>query len=57
MINPASLFFNSANANSLDVVQVLRVLSDALDAVASKIVDRGREGDPGILLDQGTGKT
>jgi hypothetical protein len=54
MINPASLFLNSAPANSLDVVEALRTWSDAL---ASKVVDHGREGDPGIPLDQGTGKT
>jgi hypothetical protein len=57
MINPASLFFNSAPANSLNVVEAMRILSDALDAVASKVVEHGREGNPGIPLDHGTGKT
>jgi len=57
MINPASLFFNSAPAKSLDVVEALRILSDGVNAQASKVVKNGREGDPGIPLDQGTGKT
>ena len=57
MINPASLFFNSAPAKSLNVVDALRILSDPLDAAASEVVEHGRQGDPGIPLDQGTGKT
>ena len=57
MINPASLFFNSAPANSLDVVEGLHMLSDAVNAQASKVVENGRERDSGIPLDQGTGKT
>jgi hypothetical protein len=57
MINPASRFFNSAPAKSLDPVEALRILSDALDAPAAKVVEHGRKGDPGIPLDQGAGKT
>ena len=57
MISPASLFFNSTSAKSPDVVEALRILSDGVNAQASKVVEHGREGDPGIPLDQGTGKT
>jgi len=57
MISPASLFFNSTSAKSPDVVEALRILSDGVNTQALKVVKSGREGDPGIPLDQGTGKT
>jgi hypothetical protein len=54
---PASRFFNSASAQSFDLVEALHILSDALYAPAAKAVEQGREGEPGIPLDQGAGKT
>jgi hypothetical protein len=57
MISSASLFFNSASAKSLDLVEALLILSDTLDAPTAKVVEQGCEGEPGIPLDQGAGKT
>jgi hypothetical protein len=54
---PYFSFFNSRSATFLDVVVALRGLSDALDASAAKVVEYGRQGDPGIPLDQRSGKT
>jgi hypothetical protein len=40
----------------LDLVEAPRILPNALDAPSAKVVEQGREGDPGIPLDQGFGK-
>jgi hypothetical protein len=54
---PYSLFFNLASAKSVDGVLRRAFSSDALDAPVAKLVEHGREDDPGIPLDQGAGKT
>jgi hypothetical protein len=41
----------------LDFVEALLILSDALDAPTAKVVQQGCQGEPGIPLDQGAGKT